>query len=1179
MVTPGLIEIPPLSILLLGPPQVILNGQLVKINRREQRAGLFFLAGQMEPVSRAEICDIFWPEDSEELSRKKLREGLSRIRSALKDPDIIISNNDFVSLDSSRVYIDAREYNNIVLPLLNSSELNSSGELPDWLYTQLRNAITLCRGHHFLQDLSLHGSIGFENWVALTNQAFNFSREKIIERLAEHCIAKGNIDEAILWLGRITSFDQLNTDINYLMLNCLRERRRFKEALDFVNFLQQIYKANHPDGMPVILNDMRKRIIREESETKKIKEIEWPGEEENAIPFVGRSDLLVRLNNAYQRKGIVHITGESGAGKTRLVQEFYSRLEFKPRLLFCIGKPMTSSSPFTPLIEGLRGSITEKEWSRVPEKMRIDMKNLFLELENKKQEKETINAEPVAEKPLEYIYNTLLNLFESLSEKRPLLMVIDIAQWCDDATLGFLTYLNEHQFFKRRGLLALISRTEEHNPTLDIYIDRSVLANNLEKIVLFPFTLEETAKLISVVMGKSFSEELVCKIQTETGGNPFYLIETLNAINLYDLDTSHFSKTDLYPVPLTIRSIVHEKVRSLSKSAQNILLSAAVLGQRFLPEVLEAMMGMNDEAYVSALEELQQKTILLGESGLQTVSYYEFPHDQIREVILQEMSPARKRNLHLAAVKALLEVKGNVPDMASIYAYHYEQAGEMTSAFSSWCVAGKYARRCFSRDDTYTAYQRAMDLLPSLPANDFSPNFRQLLVEWGDYAYDLNDDLTCEKLYSAGLDYGESRQDALIIGMALSGMGRVAEMRNDIEKGIDYLDRALFFFTQTETCAEKLEAYARLGLLQELKIDFKSAKETLLKGLEIGIDFKYPRSVDAGVNLQTQLSMAYCLMGWPFKAEEVALQVFNESHLISRPSAKVQGGAVLAMAQYYSGKYKKSLENAMSVYKLANQLNLEWWASLLDLVIARDHLVMGHLDESWFYASHAIDIKNKELLHTLVSHSVAIKGDIYRILGDFEVAEEQYRLGCQQPLVDFQSLENRFSLGVTLCQKSDISNGLAVIQEALVFSEQKGFELITLAARIMLEIYSMKEGDVNRFQERTEPTLALMKDRGFGSNLLNVELVKGNILTQKGNPLEAKQIYSQVVDSARKINHQWYELWAYCALAKIPGQTREEKELHLARITKILDEVAMHANKRPVLGLFHRYRKSLEKTL
>ncbi|MDO9120374.1 MAG: AAA family ATPase, partial [Anaerolineaceae bacterium] len=489
MTPAGQTETPQLQIFLLGPPLVTRAGQIVRINRREQRAGLYFLAGHTDPVSRAEICNTFWPDDPEEVARKKLREGLSRLRSALKDPHIFITDNDFISLNLSRVYVDAHEYNKIVLPLLHSSQLSGNGILPEWVYGQLQKAMELCRGHQFLQNVALHNSSGFDSWMSLTDQSFSFSREKILERLAEHCIALGNIDEAILWLGRITNFDQLNTDINYLMINCLRERRRFKEAQEYLTFLDQFYKANQPGGLPEILKEMNKRVQREVLEVAIIHPEKWLGEKTENIPFVGRNDLLVRLNNAYHRKGLVHITGESGSGKTRLVREFYTRLQYNPRFLFCSGKPMISSTPYAPIVEGLNAMVTEKEWLSLPDEIKTNLHSLYPAIKFSEKRLSPIIIEKLPDNPLIRIHNALYSLLKILAGKKTLVMVLDIAEWCDEATLQFLAYLNDRQFFKNFGLLIVISRTEGCNPALEAYLDQSVLTSNLERMVLEPFTM------------------------------------------------------------------------------------------------------------------------------------------------------------------------------------------------------------------------------------------------------------------------------------------------------------------------------------------------------------------------------------------------------------------------------------------------------------------------------------------------------------------------------------------------------------------------------------------------------------------------------------------------------------------------------------------------------------------
>ena len=71
---------PKLNILLLGPPEILLEGKPVLIKRRLNRALLFYLAAQQYPVTRDEVCGLFWPEEPEESARKNLREALSRLR-------------------------------------------------------------------------------------------------------------------------------------------------------------------------------------------------------------------------------------------------------------------------------------------------------------------------------------------------------------------------------------------------------------------------------------------------------------------------------------------------------------------------------------------------------------------------------------------------------------------------------------------------------------------------------------------------------------------------------------------------------------------------------------------------------------------------------------------------------------------------------------------------------------------------------------------------------------------------------------------------------------------------------------------------------------------------------------------------------------------------------------------
>ncbi len=71
--------------------------------------------------------------------------------------------------------------------------------------------------------------------------------------------------------------------------------------------------------------------------------------------FVGRNDELTRLTSGWHdRPGVVIITGEAGAGKTRLIGEFVRSLEPRPTILWgrCIDARLGAYEPF---VEPVRG--------------------------------------------------------------------------------------------------------------------------------------------------------------------------------------------------------------------------------------------------------------------------------------------------------------------------------------------------------------------------------------------------------------------------------------------------------------------------------------------------------------------------------------------------------------------------------------------------------------------------------------------------------------------------------------------------------------------------------------------------------------------------------------------------------------------------------------------------------
>ena len=81
---------------------------------------------------------------------------------------------------------------------------------------------------------------------------------------------------------------------------------------------------------------------------------------------------------------------------------------------------------------------------------------------------------------------------------------------------------------------------------------------------------------------------------------------------------------------------------------------------------------------------------------------------------------------------------------------------------------------------------------------------------------------------------------------------------------------------------------------------------------------------------------------------------------------------------------------------------------------------------------------------------------------------------------------------------------------------------------------------------------------------------------RSGNLEEAKQLFSQLADSAHNIGHSWWELEACAGLYWVVDQLSTERKKLQGRMIEILDAIADRASRKEVSGKFLRYRRMIE---
>src|SRR5262249_25489501 len=137
-------------------------------------------------------------------------------------------------------------------------------------------------------------------------------------------------------------------------------------------------------------------------------------------------------------------------------------------------------------------------------------------------------------------------------------------------------------------------------------------------------------------------------------------------------------------VPASIQEIIGVRLGHLSNDAYRLLGVAAVIGNGFSYELLQAATQWKRGRLLDAFDEILREALVeSAESG------YRFQHAMIRQVVYHELSAERRVWLHEQVAKALEALAAHqLDEQAPVLAHHYEHAGDYATAFGYLVRAG-----------------------------------------------------------------------------------------------------------------------------------------------------------------------------------------------------------------------------------------------------------------------------------------------------------------------------------------------------------------------------------------------------------------------------------------------------------------------------------------------------------
>ncbi len=414
-------------------------------------------------------------------------------------------------------------------------------------------------------------------------------------------------------------------------------------------------------------------------------------------PVVGRDDELAQLAHAWEQAresngAVVHVTGEAGIGKSRLVHSLRRRLGDQPGAVQswqCSAHHKgTSLYPVIRSLErelGLDPTQTAREQlnalGRSARDAGVEPREavpLLAELLSIDRDADG-DGDPLSPRDAR---TATLRILESLlvtnEAQLPLLLIVEDLQWADPTTLELL----ERIAADVGGVAALCVITFRKERELAWSPRRAVA-----EIELGPLSSHEVQTMVAAASQTVPDPAVVAWVDSASDGIPLFIEEMLKMLKV---SVGAPRVGPVAPsVPPTLEGLLTERLDRLPDLG-DVIDVASVVGREFDREVLEVLDPLRGAELEPAIALLVNQGILRPVGGAR--SRFEFTHALLQEAAYERLLRRRRRALHGRVAEALTERFSAMAEREpEIVAHHWSCAEEPAKATAYWRAAGTRA--------------------------------------------------------------------------------------------------------------------------------------------------------------------------------------------------------------------------------------------------------------------------------------------------------------------------------------------------------------------------------------------------------------------------------------------------------------------------------------------------------
>jgi predicted ATPase/class 3 adenylate cyclase len=410
--------------------------------------------------------------------------------------------------------------------------------------------------------------------------------------------------------------------------------------------------------------------------------------------FVGREEDIATLLRRWDRvragEGqFIQIVGEPGLGKSRLVEEFHSRLGETPHTwVEWNSSQLLQNTPLHPVAEWGRARFGGQDVAA--ERRLADLETTLAQVKLDVQETATLLA-PLLDIPLpaerapkfspEELRRRQLAAMVALllagARTQPVVLAFEDLHWADPTSLDLIQALAERG--AQAPLLVVATTRPEFRTPWGMRSHHAVVA-------LAPLDRTEVRRMVGEIAAQhALPQEVVERVSERTGGVPLFVEEVTRLL------VERGDQGGIQAIPPTLQQSLAARLDRLGE-AREVAQIGAVLGRDFGYALLREVAETNDPALQASLDRLAEADLLFVE-GAPPQASYRFKHALIQDAAYDSLLKSRRQALHRRAGELLRDDPERAAGEPEVIAHHFAQAGLEDLAIEWWGKAGEQALR------------------------------------------------------------------------------------------------------------------------------------------------------------------------------------------------------------------------------------------------------------------------------------------------------------------------------------------------------------------------------------------------------------------------------------------------------------------------------------------------------